>query len=75
MRRFEYEDIPRGRIVLDIKKEKFIVYGLKLIEDNQFKKAIIAGSRYQNRLSSSRINYEDPSDLQISLQSLFKGKS
>ena len=41
-RRFEYEDIPRGRIVMDIKKEKFIVYGSgKLIEDNQFKKAII----------------------------------
>ena len=40
-RRFEYEDIPRGRIVMDIKK-KFIVYGSgKLIEDNQFKKAII----------------------------------
>ena len=70
-RRFEYEDIPRGRIVMDIKKEKFIVYGSgKLIEDNQFQKAIIEEFSLpkEQTVFKQDFHYEDPSDLEISFE-------
>ncbi len=67
-RNFEYEDIPRGRIVMDIKKEKFIVYGSrKLIEDNQFNKAIIGEFSLpkEQTVFKQDFHYEDPSVLEI----------
>ena len=68
-RNFEYEDIPRGRIVMDTKKEKFIVYGSsKLIEDNQFKTTVIAEFSLpkEQTVFKQDFHYEDPTDLEIS---------
>ena len=54
---------------MDMKKEKFIVYGSKkLIEDNQFKKAIIGEFSLpkEQTVFKQDFHYEDPSDLEIS---------
>ena len=54
---------------MDIKKEKFIVYGSKkLIEDNQFKEAIIAEFSLpkEQTVFKQDFHYEDPTDLEIS---------
>ena len=60
----------KGRIVMDIKK-KFIVYGSrKLIEDNQFKKAVIAEFSLpkEQTVFKQDFHYEDPTDLEISFK-------
>ena len=54
---------------MDIKKEKFIVYGSrKLIEDNQFQEAIIEEFSLpkEQTVFKQDFHHEDPSDLEIS---------
>jgi len=64
--RFEYEDIPRGRIVMNSESNEFIVYGSrKVIENPSFRKLVFQEFQLdegQTRFKQD-FHYEDPEEI------------
>jgi hypothetical protein len=66
LRTYEYEEIPRGRIVMNSESNEFIVYGSrKVIENSSFRKLV--SREFQLDEGQTRFkqdfHYEDPEEI------------
>ena len=66
LRTYEYEEIPRGRIVMNSESNEFIVYGSsKVIENPSFRKLVFREFQLdqgQTRFKQD-FHYEDPEEI------------